>query len=332
LRAALARYAVPSDRRSLLQLVGAIVSFLACWAASYRALDLSPALSLALALPAAGFMVRLFIIQHDCGHGSFFRSPRGNTVAGMLCSLFTLTPFQSWRRQHAGHHGQWNNLDRRSGLDMYSDCLTVREYRLLSPGRRFFYRLLRHPIVAHLIVPPLVFLLLYRTAFDTPREWRRERRSIHVTNVALAALVALLGWRIGFGRLATVELSVVFVAAVAGVWLFGLQHKFEGAAWTRHGDWNFTTAALNGTSCLRLPGWLQWFTGNIGFHHIHHLNPRVPNYRLQEAYEAIPTLRPATTLDLIGGLRAVSYVLWDEGRGKLVRFGDVAAEARQGAS
>jgi omega-6 fatty acid desaturase (delta-12 desaturase) len=319
---------VPSAPRSLLQLAGAILCFVGFWAASYRAIDLSPALSLALALPAAGFMVRLFIIQHDCGHGSFFRSARANSLAGMLCSLFTLTPFQSWRRQHAGHHGQWNNLDRRSGLDMYSDCLTVREYRLLPPARRFTYRLLRHPVVAHLLVPPLVFLLLYRTAFDTPRDWRRERRSIHATNIAIAAMVALLGWRLGFGPVAIVELSIVLVAAIAGVWLFGLQHKFEGAAWTRQSEWDFTTAALSGTSCLRLPAWLQWFTGNIGFHHIHHLNPRVPNYRLQEAYEQIPSLRPATTLTLIGGLRAVRYVLWDEGRGKLVRFRDASAEAR----
>jgi omega-6 fatty acid desaturase (delta-12 desaturase) len=311
----------------MLQLAVSIASFLFFWAASYLSLEISLALALALALPAAGFMVRLFIIQHDCGHGAFFRTARANSIAGMVCSLFTLTPFHNWRRQHSGHHGQWNNLDRRSGLDMYSDCLTLREYRLLSRQHRFIYRLLRHPIVAHLIIPPLVFLLLYRMPFDTPREWRRERHSVHGTNIAIAAVIAGLGCLIGFVPLAMVEITIVAIAAIAGVWLFGLQHKFEGAAWASQDEWDFTAASLNGTSCLRLPALLQWFTGNIGFHHIHHLNPRVPNYRLQEAFEAIPELRPATILDLPGGLRAVRYVLWDEDQAKLIRFRDVAAAA-----
>src|SRR5271156_2643531 len=179
------------------------------------------------------------------------------------------------------------------------------------------------PSVPNLFLPPLIFLLLYRTPFDTPRGWRRERRSILATNLALGALAIAAGALLGFGRVALVELTILMLASIGGVWLFALQHKFEGAQWARQPDWSFATASLAGTSCLRLPAVLQWFTGNIRFHHIHHLNPRVPNYRLQAASDALPALRPATTLSLLGGLNALRYVLWDEDQAKLVRFRDV---------
>jgi omega-6 fatty acid desaturase (delta-12 desaturase) len=323
---ALAAYAQPNARTSIVQLVGAIVLFMGCWAASYLSLRVSLVLALALTVPAAGLMIRIFVLQHDCGHGALFRSARANAVAGTLCSLFTFTPFAHWRRQHAGHHGNWNNLDRRgSGLDIYSNCRTVQEYRQLSPTRRLAYRLARHPIVAHLVVPPMIFLLLYRTPFDTPQGWRRERRSVHATNLAIAAQAVSIGWLLGFGSVALVELTTLFLASIGGVWLFALQHKFEGASWARQPNWDLTTASLTGASCLRLPAVLQWFTGNIGFHHIHHLNPQVPNYRLPEASEAVPALGAVTPLRLLGGLRAVRYVLWDEDQAKLVRFRDVAA-------
>jgi omega-6 fatty acid desaturase (delta-12 desaturase) len=323
---ALGVYARPSPHTSVVQLIGSIALFIAFWTASYLALKVSLTLALALTLPTAGLMIRIFVLQHDCGHGALFGSSRANAAAGMLCSLFTFTPFAHWRRQHAGHHGNWNNLDRRgSGLDIYSDCRTVSEYRQLSPMRRLAYRLSRHPIVAHLIIPPMIFLLLYRTPFDTPKGWWRERRSVHVTNLAILAQVACIGGLLGFGSVAIIELTTLLLASIGGVWLFALQHKFEGANWARQPEWGLAAASLTGASCLRLPAALQWFTGNIGFHHIHHLNPRVPNYRLQEAYEALPTLRAATTLGLLGGLRAVRYVLWDEAQAKLVRFRDAAA-------
>jgi omega-6 fatty acid desaturase (delta-12 desaturase) len=308
-----------------MQFVGAILLFVGCWAAAYLALRISLVLAVFLMIPAAGLMVRIFVIQHDCGHGALFRSAHANVIAGTLCSLFTFTPFAHWRRQHARHHGSWNNLDRRKfGFDIYSECLTVEEYRRLSPTRRFAHRLTRHPIVAHLIVPPMIFLLLYRTPYETPKRWWRERLWVHATTLAMAAQAAGIGWLLGFGTVALVELSILLMASVVGVWLFALQHKFEGARWTRQSDWGLTAASLAGTSCLRLPAVLQWFTGSIGFHHIHHLNPRVPNYRLQEASEALPALGAETTLGLLGGLRAVRYVLWDEAQAKLVRFRDVA--------
>jgi omega-6 fatty acid desaturase (delta-12 desaturase) len=328
LKSALGRYAVPSRRTSLMQLAGSIALFVLCWAASYAALQVSWLLALGLTVPAAGLMIRIFIIQHDCGHGSFFRSARANRWAGVLCSLFTFTPYESWRRQHAGHHAHWNNLDRRgSGLDIYSDCRTVREYRQMSPTRRLAYRLVRHPIVAHLIFPPLIFLVLYRTPFDTPGGWRAERRSIQDTNLAILVGAVGAGALLGFGPLVLIELTTLLMASIGGVWLFALQHKFEGAQWARQAEWGHARASLDGTSCLRLPRLLQWFTGNIGFHHIHHLNPRVPNYRLQEACEAMPRLRAGTTLGFLAGLRAVRYVLWDEDQAKLVRFRDLAGVA-----
>jgi omega-6 fatty acid desaturase (delta-12 desaturase) len=324
LKSALARYAVPDARTSLLQLISAIALFVGCWAAAYAALTVSLPLALALTLPAAGLMVRIFIIQHDCGHGAFFRSARANEIAGTLCGLLTFTPFASWRRQHAGHHGNWNNLDRRgAGLDIYSDCRTVREYRQFSPARRLAFRVAHHPIVAHVVLPPLIFLVLYRLPFDTPKGWRREQRSVHLTNLVIGALAVGGGALLGFERVALVELTTLAAASIAGVWLFGLQHRFEGARWYRQPEWDFVTASLRGTSCLRLSALLQWFTGSIGFHHIHHLNPRVPNYRLEEAYEALPALRDATTFGLLGGLRAVRYVLWDEDQARLVRFCDL---------
>lgn len=326
LLSALDTYAQPNTSTSLVQLVGTIGLFVGSWAAAYLALRVSPILALALTVPTAGLMIRIFVLQHDCGHGALFRSARANTIAGTLCSLFTFTPFAHWRRQHAQHHGCWNNLDRRgSGVDIYSVCRTVREYRQLSPTRRFGYRLTRHPIVAHLVVPPLIFLLLYRTPYDTPKGWNRERRSVHATTLAILAQAVGFGWLLGFGAVAFVALTTLYLASIGGVWLFALQHKFEGAAWVRQRDWDLATASLAGTSCLRLPAVLQWFTGSIGFHHIHHLHPRVPNYRLQEVSEALPGLGATTTLGLLGGLRALRYVLWDEAQARLVRFRDLTA-------
>ncbi len=214
LMSALGAYARPDVRTSVVQLAGAIVLFVACWAAAYLALRVSLVLGLALTVPTAGLMIRIFVIQHDCGHGALFRSARANAIAGTLCSLFTFTPFAHWRRQHANHHGNWNNLDRRgSGLDIYSDCRTVQEYRQYTPAKRLGYRLMRHPIVAHLIVPPLIFLLLYRTPFDTPAGWRHERRSVHATTLAIVAQAAVLGCVLGFGAVALVELTTLLLAA-----------------------------------------------------------------------------------------------------------------------
>jgi omega-6 fatty acid desaturase (delta-12 desaturase) len=325
LHAVLAAHQAPLLRRALLQIAGTFLPFFAVIAAMYGLRFISPWLTLALALPAAGLIVRIFIIQHDCGHGAFFRSRAANVWLGRCCSLITMTPFANWRRQHANHHAMWNNLDRRdAGADIYSTCMTVAEYRALSPRGQFFHRLVRHPMIAGLLLPPMVFMLLYRVPFDTPRDWRRERISVLLTNVALAGLLGVLVLWLGAGPVALVQLPTMAIAAILGVWLFSVQHRFEQALWTRQAEWRAGDAALLGSSHLRLPRVLQWFSGNIGFHHIHHLMPRIPNYRLEECHRACAALTAATTsLTLRQALRAPSYSLWDEAAARMVRFSDV---------
>ncbi len=328
LRRETARFQGPILHRSLGQIATSFGGFLSTCAAMYLALDLSYWIVLALAPLAAGFLVRIFIIQHDCGHMSFFKSRRANDAVGWLCSLLTLAPYASWRRQHAGHHGTWNDLDRRdNGVDIYSSCLTVDEYQALSPWQRRWYRITRHPLVANLLLPPLVFILLYRIPFDAPKSWRRERRAVYMTNIGLAGGFGALGTLVGFGPMLSVQLPVMVVASIIGVWLFSVQHRFETTSWVRHEDWRFDDAALQGSSYLKLPRILQWFTGNIGFHHVHHLNPRVPNYRLQACHERIAPLCHVTRLTLLEGLRAARYALWDERQARMVTFRDAAAAA-----
>ena len=326
LRGILAAHQAPVLWRSLGQIASTFLPFFGLIAAMYAALAVSFWLSLALAVPAAGLIVRIFIIQHDCGHGAFFRSRAANAWLGRLCSLITMTPYANWRRQHANHHAMWNNLDRRNtGADIYSTCTTVAEYRALSPLRRRGHRAMHHPLVAQLLLPPLVFLLLYRIPFDTPRSWHRERASVLLTDIGLAGVFILLVLLLGAGPVALVQLPTMAIAAILGVWIFSVQHRFEDVLWSREESWTMAGAALLGSSHLRLPRVLQWFSGNIGFHHIHHLMPRVPNYRLEECHMACADLAPGTnSLSLGQALRAPAFVLWDEERARMVTFSDVA--------
>lgn len=321
LRAAAAGFQTPSLVKSLGQAATSLGGFLVACTAMYLTIGISLLITAVLALVAAGFLVRVFIIQHDCGHGSFFKSRRANHAMGLLCGLLTLAPYASWRRQHAGHHGVWNDLERRhSGADIYSSCLTVAEYHALSPWRRRLYRFARHPLVANVLLPPLVFILLFRVPFDMPKAWRRERRGVYATDAALVAVIVGLGLLVGFGHVAAVQLSVMVPASIIGVWLFSVQHRFEHTHWAERGKWRFGDAALLGSSYLRLPRVLQWFTGNIGFHHIHHLDPRIPNYRLQACHDANPVLRTGPSLTLWSGLVQWRFALWDEVRGRMVSF------------
>ena len=324
LRALVAQYESPGVAESTLQLLTSIGLYAASCAAMYWSLHLSYLLTLLLAIPTAGFVVRTFIVQHDCGHGAFFKSRRANDLVGMVCSVITFTPYANWRRQHNCHHGNWNNLDRReSGADIYSACLTVEEYRGLSPWRRLVYRWVRHPIVAQFILPPVVFLFLYRLPFDTPKAWGSERRSVYWTDLAIVAVLGVLMLLFGIKQVLMVQLPVVMLASIIGVGLFALQHRFEGVVWTRQDAWTAQSAALEGSSYFKLPRILQWFTGNIGFHHVHHLSPRVPNYRLEACHEAIPALQAAKTLTWRAGLRSLKLILWDETNRRMVRFADV---------
>jgi len=315
-------FQAPILARSLGQLSTSFGGFFATCAAMYLCGLVSLWIALPLSILAAGFLVRIFIIQHDCGHGSFFRSRRANDLVGILCSLMTLTPYAFWRRQHARHHGSWNNLDRRaaSGLDIYSSCLTVAEYRAMGCWRRRIVRFTSHPIVANLLLPPLVFIVLYRTPFDAAKNWRRERRAVYLTNVGLALFIGGLGLVLGYGNVLAVQFPTMVLASIIGVWLFSVQHRFEHALWAPDDSWSFSAAALRGSSHLHLPRVLQWFTGNIGFHHVHHVDPRIPNYRLEECHNSHATFQSAPTLTLRTAIRALHYTLWDSDQGRLVTF------------
>ena len=316
------RFQAPVPARSVGQLLTSFGGFFAVCALMYLGVLLSVWVALPLSIVAAGFLVRIFIIQHDCGHGSFFRSRRLNHVVGNLCSLVTLTPYALWRRQHAAHHGSWNNLDRRgaTGLDIYSSCLTVVEYRRLTRWRQLLYRVARNPLAANLLFPPLIFMLVYRVPFDSAKGWWRERRAVFLTDMALVILIGGLGRVLGYDRVAAVQLPIMVIASIAGVWLFSIQHRFEHTLWSSGSAWSFTAAALGSASHLDLPPILRWFTGNIGFHHVHHLNPRIPNYRLKECHDAASILQTAPRLTLGAALRSLRYALWDDELRRMVRF------------
>jgi omega-6 fatty acid desaturase (delta-12 desaturase) len=300
---------------SLFQLGTSLGGYFAACTAIYLLLPISVWLALPLLPLAAGMLVRIFIIQHDCGHHSFFRSRRANDALGMVCSVLTLTPYASWRRQHAGHHGVWNNLaSRQRGADIYSSCLTVAEYRGMSPWKKARFRITRHPLVTNILLPPLIFLIVYRFPFDMPRHWRRERRSVKLTTLAVVCALGIAGFVVGYDRLLIVQLPILVIASIIGVWLFSVQHRGERIVWAEGVDWNPTTASLESATYLRLPSVLRWFTGNIGFHHVHHLEPRVPNYRLRECHNAIPRLQEAPAISFRKAFASMRLQLWDRER------------------
>jgi omega-6 fatty acid desaturase (delta-12 desaturase) len=272
--------------------------------------------TLALAVVAAGLLVRVFIIFHDCGHSSFFASRRANTILGYITGVMTFTPFEAWRHSHAVHHSTVSDLDRRGKGDVW--LMTVDEYRAASRLKRIAYRIFRSPFLMFGLGSGLSFLIAQRIPQRGAR--RQDVLSVHVTNVAILAIVLLAGFTIGIRTYLLIQLPVILIAAAAGVWLFYVQHQFEGVYWARHEDWDVRRAALEGSSFYRLPRVLQWFTGNIGFHHIHHISPRVPNYSLQTAFERIPALQDVDRLTIRKSLKALRLHLYDEENQRLVSF------------
>lgn len=320
--AGLRAYQAPELRAAAWQTVTTFGLYLGLVAVGYASLRVSAWLTLALAVPASGLIVRIFMLQHDCGHNSLFRSRRLNSLVGAGCSLVTLTPFAYWRRLHARHHGSWNNLDGRGvPADFFSDCLTLVEYRALGPMRQRLYRVTHHPALVHLLLPPVVFLLLYRLPFDTPAACRRERLSVLLLNLSLLAVLAGLMAAFGVAGVVLVHLPALVLAAIVGIWLFSVQHRFEDSQWAAAEDWTFEQAALHGASYLKLPRVLQWFSGNIGLHHVHHLRPGIPNYRLQACHDECPSVTAGVTvLTLRKAFKAPSFALWDEALCRMVPF------------
>jgi acyl-lipid omega-6 desaturase (Delta-12 desaturase) len=320
-----ARYQKPSVGRGAWQIVNTLVPYAALWYLMYLSLAVSWWLTLPLAVLAGAFLVRTFIIFHDCGHGSFFKSATANHLLGAITGALTFTPFYHWRWEHAIHHASAGDLDRRGTGDVWT--LTVQEYLESSRWKRFAYRLARNPIVLFVIAP--LFLFLIKQRFVSAKAGRKERRSVHWTNLALLGTAAGLSWVFGFKAYLLIQLTVLLVAGAAGVWLFYVQHQFEGVYWERSEEWDYTAAALKGSSFYKLPKVLQWFSGNIGFHHVHHLSPRIPNYHLEKCHEAEPLFQTVKPITLFSSFKSFTFRLWDEQRRKLVGYRHLKTLRRQ---
>ena len=315
----LARYRQPSRARAIVELAITAGPLALLWIAMWVALYFGYWLGLLLVIPAAGFLVRLFMIQHDCGHGSFFRDRLANDWVGRVIGVLTLTPYDFWRSTHAAHHASSGNLDQRGMGDI--DTLTVREYLALSWLGRLRYRAYRHPIVMFGFGPAYLFILQHRLPVGMMRGagWQPWISTMG-TNAAIAAVVATVIWFVGIGPFLLIHLPTIMIGASIGVWLFYVQHQFEDTFWIRERGWNQHEAALHGSSHYDLPPILRWFTANIGVHHVHHLCSRIPYYRLSRVLRDHPELGDIGRLTLGDSLRCVRLVLWDESRRRLVSF------------
>ena len=320
-RETLSTYRRPSARRGWLDVATSVGPYLALSVAMYWALDVSVWLTLALAIPAGGFLVRVFVVFHDCSHGSLLPSKQANIRVGTVLGLFVLSPFRRWRHDHAVHHATSGDLDRRGVGDIVT--LTITEYEERTPRGRLGYRLLRHPLVMFGFGPIVAMIIGPRIVAKGARP--RMRNSVLGTDVALAVIVGLLCWMIGWQDFLIVWAPAAMLAGSIGIWLFYVQHQFEDAYWQSGSEWSYADAALRGSSYLKLPKVLQFFTGNIGLHHVHHLDAGIPNYNLQRAHDAMPMFHDVPTLSLRDGLAAVRLKLWDEDASRMVTF----AQARR---
>jgi omega-6 fatty acid desaturase (delta-12 desaturase) len=315
-REAIAPYQKPILSRSVRQVINSFVPYFILWGLMIWSLSISYLLTLALMVVAAGFAVRIFIIFHDCGHGSFFKSQRAASIVGFIAGVIAFTAYESWRRGHAIHHATSGDLDRRGGGDVYT--MTVDEYLAAPWIKRLAYRLMRNPLVMFGLGPLWVFLVLPR--FFHPGDGRREKWSIVWTNVALLGIFILASLTIGWKAYVMIQLPLLWMSGAAGIWLFYVQHQFPGMYWARHGQWDYFQSAIRGASYYKLPHLLQWFTGNIGFHHIHHLGPRIPNYLLESCHKNIAFLGEVKPLTLWESFKCTSLHLWDEQRQQLISF------------
>jgi acyl-lipid omega-6 desaturase (Delta-12 desaturase) len=311
-----ARYQNPDWRRSAWQIVNSFGPYIALWYLMYRSLAVSYLLTLALSVLAAGFMVRTFIIFHDCGHGSFFKSSRANTIVGILSGLVTFTPYFQWRHDHAIHHATAGDLDRRGVGDVWT--VTVTEYQAMPLWKRLAYRAFRNPLFMFGFGPTISFVFAQR--FPKNTDGPRERASIYWTDLALLGIVTALCLTMGWRAYWLIQTPVMVIGGAVGVWLFYVQHQFPGVRWEHHPLWDYTMAGMEGSSFYKLPKVLQWFTGNIGFHHIHHLNAKIPNYLLEKCHVENPPLQAVQPLTLLTSLRALRLRLWDEEHRTLVGY------------
>ncbi|MDF2668641.1 MAG: fatty acid desaturase [Paenibacillus sp.] len=306
-------------KSSVRQLFNTLLPLVLLWMAAYYSLSISYWLTLPIALVTAGFVIRTFIIFHDCCHQSFFRSRLANEIVGTITGVITLVPYHQWKTTHSIHHATSSNLEKRGVGDMW--IMTVNEYVASSVWLRLAYRFYRNPLVMFGIGPLYIFLIDYR--FNRKAARRRERINTYITNASLVGLYALLCWIIGWQAFLLVQGTVFFFSGLAGIWLFYVQHQFEDSYFENEEEWSYVKAAVEGSSYYKLPKVLQWMTGNIGFHHVHHLSPRVPNYHLEAAHNATPPLQMATTINLRTSLKSLRFRLWDEQNKTFVGFRDI---------
>ena len=318
-RQAVAGFQYADRRRSIWQLANTLIPYLALWVLMVLSLRVSYWLTLALAIPAAGFLVRTFIIFHDCCHGSFFKSQKTNDTVGIITGLLVFTPYYSWRRSHAFHHATAGDLDRRGEGDVWT--MTVAEYLAAPRWQRAAYRFTRFPLVIFGLGSLAMFLVVQR--FPSRPDRRRERVGVWMTDLALLGILALAAFTIGLKAYILVQLPIIWLAGAAGIWLFYVQHNFPDTYWEHHERWDYATVGLKGSSYYQLPALLRWFSGSIGFHHIHHLSPRTPNYLLKPCHEASPVFGEVKPVTLLSSLAALKLRLWDEEQRKLVGFGQI---------
>lgn len=309
-------YEAPVFRKSLVQLITTIIPFVLLWAFAYLSLPVSIWLTLGLDVLAAGFLIRIFIIFHDCCHHSFFRNRKLNTIVGTITGILTCCPYRQWRYSHAIHHATSGNLSRSSMGEVW--VLTVDEYMALPAARQRLYRFYRNPFVLFGLGPIYTFLIMYR--FNRKKASKKERLNTYLTNLGIFGIAALLCWTIGWSAFLLVQGPIFYISGVVGIWLFYVQHQFEDTYFEREEKWSYVSAAMEGSSFYNLPKWLHWVTGNIGFHHIHHLSPRIPNYYLQELHHQQSFLQHVPTIGLRGSLRSLRFRLWSEKEKRFLSF------------
>lgn len=305
-------------RLSLWQLVNSVCPFFILWYLAYASLNVSYLLALPLAMLAGLFAVRIFIIFHDCCHGSFFKARWANDMTGFLTGIITFTPYYNWRQTHAIHHATSGDLDRRGVGDIWT--LTYEEYQKLPGWQQVGYRIYRNPFVIFGIGPFVDFVIIQRLPASHAAATLREKASVHITSLILLAIGIAMSFTIGLGAYLAIQIPVIVTASTVGVWLFYVQHQYENTYWEHHENWDFAQASLYGSSFYKLPRILQWFSGNIGFHHIHHLSPRIPNYKLEDCYKSDELFQRVEPLTLKSSLKSLFVRVWDEDRHKMMGY------------
>jgi omega-6 fatty acid desaturase (delta-12 desaturase) len=310
-------YTVPDHAKSWWQVANTLIPFFVLWVLAYKSLAISYWLTFAICVVAQAFVVRTFIIMHDCGHGSFFKSRRLRTIVGYITGILTFTPYWQWTRAHATHHSTSGNLDKRGTGDVWT--ATVEEYAAMTPWQRFGYKVYRFPLVNFVIGPVYIFQIRFR--FFDKGDGPREKRSVIITNIALAAIIGTVSYFVGFKNFLLVQVPITVMCQIFGCWLFYVQHQYEDVYWRHEGDWDYFESAMKGSSFFKLPKVLQWASGNIGFHHLHHLSHQIPNYNLEKCHNENAIFQKPTTIGLFDSFKCASYKLYDEENKEMITFG-----------